>query len=255
MGWELGSFIFEAAFDKLATALRWMCWGIFLQMFGAVLAGAPLAAIILGVPRLSPKLVLPGLFGIVVGGIIVLVGEQKCLHLKLPLGMTRSLPGHYWLRAAYWCHLGSWLLRIARQFLDRGLVSVVLLPMQWLGFVFLLVFLRRIADVLVRRDFKRLADVTLAFAGATSLSFGFLAVEAFWNLGMVKAAPRAVGLAIVGLPVFLFLATGGAYVILLGRMASAAAAFAKYLATAEQSEQIKKMWRLADEVGWRYGSK
>jgi hypothetical protein len=168
MDWGVGSFVFEAAFEKLATALRWMFWGMLLQVFGAAAAGAPLAAIMLGIPGLSPKLVLPGIVAILVGGIVLLIGEQKCLHLELPLGMTRSLPGHNWLRAAYWCHLGSWLLRMARRFFDRRLVSVVLLPMQLAGFAFLLLFLRKMADVLARRDFER-DVVELRHAGGGSV--------------------------------------------------------------------------------------
>jgi len=233
MDWGLGSFVFEAAFAKLATALKWMFWGMLLQVFGAAAAGAPLAAIMLGIRWVSPRLVLPGIFAILGGGIILLIGEQKCLHLELPLGMTRSLPGHHWLRAAYWCHLGSWLMRMARRLFDKRLVSVVLLPMQLLGFAFLLLFLRKTADVLVRRDLKRLVDLIFVLAGATLLSFGILAAEVFLKLGIMKGMPRGAGLALFALPVVLFLAATGSYVILLGRMAAAAAEFAKYLGQAE----------------------
>src|SRR3954447_23042538 len=92
MDWGFGSFIFEAAFSKLAIALRWMFWGMLLQVFGAAAAVAPLAAILVGIPGLSPKLVLPGLIALAAGGIALVIGEQKCLHLELPLGMTRSMP-------------------------------------------------------------------------------------------------------------------------------------------------------------------
>jgi len=237
--WGLGSFVFEVAFAKLATALSWMFWGMLLQVFGAAAAGAPLAAILLGIPGLSAKLVLPGVIAIVVGGIVLLIGEQKCLHLELPLGMTRSLPGHNWLRAAYWCHLGSWLLRMGRQFFDRRLVSVVLLPMRLLGFAFLLLFLKKTADVLGRRDLKRLVDAVFAVAVAALLSFAFLAAEAFLKVGILKAFPRWAGLAFLGLPVLLFLVAVGAYVILLGRMASAAATFATYFGKADNPQAME----------------
>ncbi len=240
MDWGLGSFVFEAAFGKLATALRWMFWGMLLQVFGAGAAGAPVAAIMLGVRWVSPKLVLPGIIAMLAGGIVLIIGEQKCSHLEVPLGMTRSLPGHHWLRAAYWCHLGSWLMRMARRLFDRRLVGIVLLPMQLLGFTFLLLFLRKTAEVLVRRDLKRLVDTIFVLAGATLLTFGILAAEAFFELGIMKGMARGTGLALVVLPVILFLAATACYVILLGRMAAAADDFAKYLGRAEIRPAIEE---------------
>lgn len=236
LGWTFGSYVFHQAFSKLATALRWMFWGLLLQLFGAATAGAPLMVLLFGKAKVNPKLVLPGIIAMAVGGIVLVIGEQKCLGLELPLDMTRSLPGHKWLRAAYWCHLGSWLLRMGRRFFDRRLVSLVLVPMQLLGFVFLLLFLRKTADVIQRTDLRRLVDIIFALAGATMLSGAFLAAEAFLKVGLLTALPRGARLAFLVLPVVMFLTATGAYVILLGRMASAAAAFSNYLGQFDEQQ-------------------
>jgi hypothetical protein len=234
LSWGFGSAIFEPAFHRLATALRWMFWGLLMQLLGAAIAVAPLGAGLAGLAPLNGKLVLPGLLLLLVGGIVLVIGEQKCLHLELPLGMTRDLPGHGWLRAAYWCHLGSWLLRIARNLIGRLPAGLVLLPLQFIGFVFLLLFLRKTADVLARQDLRRLVDAVFAMAFGALLIFAFLAAEAFLHVGVLKMLPRAAALLVLALPILLFAATVGSYVILLGRMASAAAQFAKYLAAAEE---------------------
>jgi len=254
LNWTFGSYVFQHAFAKLATSLWWMFWGLLVQLLGTALAIVPLVAL-LGGAQVNPKLVLPGIIAMTLGGIVLLVGEMKCLHLELPLGMTRSLPGHHWLRAALWCHLGSWLLRIARSFLNRGLVGLVLLPLQLLGFVFLLMFLRKTADMFGRRDLKWLVDAIFIVAGATVMAGAFLAAEAFLELGMLKLLPRVVAMAIFVLPLILFLGAIGAYLVLLGRMASAASGFAKYLSEIEQLEQVKEMWSLADEMGWHFDRK
>ena len=234
--WSLGSYVFAHAFSKLAAALRWMFWGLLVQLLGMVAAGLPFAFLLWGGGKLNPKLVFPGMIVMTVGGILLIIGEQKCLHLQLPLGMTRSLPGHNWLRAAYWCHLGSWLLRIARNFLDRRLVAPILLPMQFLGFVFLLLFLRKIADVVGRKDLQKLVDAIFAMAGAIVISGALLVAEAFLHVGILKILPRIVAVMLFALPVILFFLTVGAYVILLGRMSSAAAGFGRYLGELEEDQ-------------------
>jgi len=129
-------------------------------------------------------------------------------------------------------------LRMARRLLDRQLVGVILLPMQLLGFTFLLLFLRKLATVLARQDLKRLVDTIFGLAIGTVLSFGLLAAEAFLKIGLLKGAPRPVGFALLALPAVLFVLAVAAYVILLGRMASAAADFAKYLAQADDSSAM-----------------
>jgi hypothetical protein len=236
LGWTFGSYVFQDAFTKLGTAFRWMFWGLLLQLAGAAFAGGPLMALMFARAKFNPKLVLPGILAMAIGGIVLLIGEQKCLHLELPMGMTRSLPGHRWLRAAYWCHLGSWLLRMGRRFLDRGIVAAVLLPLQLAGFVFLLLFLRKTADVLARRDLKWLVDVIFVVAGLTVLSGASLAAEVFLKLEILKAFPPFLRLVFLVLPIVLFVAATGAYVVLLGRMASAATAFAKYLKEADGAD-------------------
>jgi len=236
LGWTLRSFVFEQAFQQLATSLRWMFWGLVLQLCGAALAVAPLAAALAHLAPLNAKIVLPGLLLLLVGGIVVLLGEQKCLHLKVPLGMTKSLPGHNWLRGAYWCHLASWLLRIARNVVGRGPVSFALLPLQLIGFVLLLLFLRKTADVLLRSDLRRLVDIIFAMAGGALVTGSLLACDVFLHLGILKLLPKPAALLLLVLPVILFFTTTGTYVVLLGRMASAARAFAKYLASIEAAD-------------------
>lgn len=229
LGWTFGSFVFETAFAKLATSLRWMFWGLLLQIVGAAIAAAPLATALMGLAPLNAAAVLPGLVAMTVGGIVLIIGEQKCLHLELPLGMTRSLPGHGWLRGAYWCHLSSWLLRLARNWLGRGPVSLVLLPLQLIGFVLLLLFLRKTADVLARNDLRRLVDIIFAMAGGAIFAAVLIAADRILSLGIFKLLPVFASLALLALPILLFVMMMGAYAILLWRVASAAAGFARFL--------------------------
>jgi hypothetical protein len=148
------------------------------------------------------------------------------------------------------------LLRIVRNLIGGLPVGLVLLPLQFIGFFFLLLFLRKTADVIARQDLRRLVDAVFAMALGAFLTFGLLAAEAFLHIGLLKTLPRAAGGVLLVFPILLFAATVGTYVILLGRMASAIASFAKYLSeTDEPSPQIKAMWRLADEVGWHYDRK
>jgi len=236
LGWSLGSYVFQQAFAKLATSLRWMFWGLLMQLFGAALAIAPLASTLLQLGNPNVALVMPGLILMAGGGIVLLIGQQKCLGLELPMGMTRTLPGHGLLRAAYWCHLGSWLLRMAKNVVGRGTVSLVLLPLQVAGYVLLLLFLRKTADVLARRDLQRLVDI-IFMLGGVAVALGVLLLAEFGlKLGILKQFPRPAGLALLGLPIGLLVLTTGLYTILLSRMASAASTFATYLASIEPSK-------------------
>jgi hypothetical protein len=229
IGWTFGSFVFEKAFQQLAKALRWMFWGLALQLTGAALALVPFLALRARNPNFPPQLVLPGIVLLSIGGIAMIIGEQKCLHLEAPFGMTRSLPGHGWLRSAYWCHLGSWLLRAARRWLPRGPLSLALLPLQAIGYVFLLLFLRKTADVLERHDLKRHVDAVFGLAAGMLLAAAFLIADRMLHLGMLRMLPRFVALGALVLPIMLLVATTLTYAILLWRMGSAAAGFARYL--------------------------
>jgi hypothetical protein len=247
LGWSLGSYVFQQAFAKLATSLRWMFWGLLMQLFGAALAIAPLASTLLQLGNPNVALVMPGLILMAGGGIVLLIGQQKCLGLELPMGMTRTLPGHGLLRAAYWCHLGSWLLRMAKNVVGRGTVSLVLLPLQVAGYVLLLLFLRKTADVLARRDLQRLVDI-IFMLGGVAVALGVLLLAEFGlKLGILKQFPRPAGLALLGLPIGLLVLTTGLYTILLSRMASAASTFATYLASIEPAESSDEEDEVADE--------
>jgi hypothetical protein len=194
LDFSFGSFVFQDAFKKPATSLRWMFWGTVLQLAGFASLAAPVAALMIpeaaiaqriGRPQIA--LLLPGgLMLATLGGIVVILGEQKCLHLQLPLGMTRSLPGHHWLRGAYWFHLGSWLLRLARNFLGRGPVSLILIPMQLIGFGLLLMFLRKMADCLARPDLRRRVDLILGIGGCTLLIGAFLVFDQKLKLNLCR---------------------------------------------------------------------
>ena len=249
LGWTLGSYVFQQAFAQLATSLRWMFWGLLMQLFGAALAIAPLAAGLLQLGKPNPAVVVPGVLLLVIGGIILLIGEQKCLHLEVPLGMTRSMPGHGLLRAAYWCHLGSWLLRMAKHWVGRGPMALAVLPLVLAGYVLLLLFLRKTADVLARADLKRLVDIIFLLGGVAVAIGAMLLADLGLQLGFLKLLPRIAALALLVLPIGLFAFTTGLYTILLSRMASAASAFATYLASIEQSEssddetRMKILWR------------
>jgi hypothetical protein len=236
LDWSFGSYVFQEAFVRLSTSLWWMFWGLVMQLFGAALAIAPIATTILKLGNANPALVVPGVLLMVVGGIVLLVGEQKCLHLEVPLGMTRSLPGHGLLRGAYWCHLGSWLLRLAKHWIGRGPMSLMVLPLVLAGYILLLLFLRKTADVLARGDLKRLVDLIFLFGGSAFMIGLLWVAEVGLQLGLLKVLPRSAALALLGLPIGLFVLTTGLYAILLSRMASAASAFATYLATIEAPE-------------------
>src|SRR5262245_57770008 len=84
LSWGLGSYLFEKAFAELASGLRWMFWGLLLQLVGGGILLLGLAAA--GFRPQGMMLFLPiALLSLGVGGLVVLWGEQKCLHLKLPL--------------------------------------------------------------------------------------------------------------------------------------------------------------------------
>jgi hypothetical protein len=165
---SFGGQLLTGPFAQLATGLRWMFWGLALQMVGAMGLIVPFAALLLRMPLPNLVELLPVTILIwLIGGLIVLWGEQKCLHLELPFGLTRALPGQSWLRAAYFCQLASILIRFARRVLPAAFVVWISIPCQILGFVFLLLFLRRLAEVIARDDLRRLIDTVFLLAAAS----------------------------------------------------------------------------------------
>jgi hypothetical protein len=169
-----------------------------------------------------------------VGSLVVLWGEHRCLHLKLPLGMTRSLPGHRWLRAAYACHLGGVLGKLGRSLLPPGMrvwAKLATLPVQVLGFVFLLLFLRKLADVIARGDLKRLIDVMFGLVALTLICGAVIAGrrELAQLLPHYLLAPTLVCCWSVSPLSFLGAVTS--YLVLLRRMSAAVAGFASFLAS------------------------
>jgi hypothetical protein len=229
MSWGFGSFLFEKAFANLAAGLSRMCWGLLLQLAGA---GVALLAILLAPIQPGALFLLPvALTAAGVGGLVVLWGEQTCLHLKLPLGMTNSLPGYAWLRAAYGCHLASLLARVARRWLPRGLGSLLTLPLELLGFVFLLLFLRKLAGIIERPDLRKLIDAIFALGAVASLCFAVLAAGRMVDDSIPRQLALPLALGLVGTAVLTLLGAVAFYAVLLWRMAAAAAGFAKFLGT------------------------
>jgi hypothetical protein len=234
---SFGGQLLTGPFAQLATGLRWMFWGLTLQMVGAMGLIAPFAALLLRMP-------LPNLVGLLpvtiliwlIGGLIVLWGEQKCLHLELPFGLTHALPGQNWLRAAYFCQLASILIRFARRVLPAAFVVWISIPCQILGFVFLLLFLRRLAEVIARDDLRRLIDTVFLLAAASLVIGAAIPLSHALGVGILSALPRPARLPLLVLPAFLFLSATLAYAILLWRMASAAAGFSSFLATVEEPD-------------------
>ena len=248
LSWGLGSFLFEKAFAELSSGLKWMFWGLLLQLVGGGLLAVGLLPVGLllaqqAVPAQALFVFLPVAFlALGVGGLVVLWGEQKCLHLKLPLGMTPSLPGHRWLRAAYFCHLGGLLMRIGRRLLPRNIqkwTAIVALPVQVLGFVFLLLFLRKLADVLVRHDLKRLIDAIFGLVVAALVCGVIVVTGKQWD----QALPRQIGLPLVqtcfAVSLLSFLGAIGSHLILLRCMSAAVRSFAQFLATHPELEAVE----------------
>jgi len=236
MSWGLGSFLFEKAFAELAAGLRLMFWGLLLQ----IAAGG---VFLLGLALIGLKMPPRGLifFACVtfvllgVGVLVLLWGEQKCLHLKLPLGMTKSLPGHRWLRAAYACHLAGILGSLFRRMVPgpaRKWVTLLTGPVQLLGFVFLLLFLRKLADVMARTDLKRLIDAIFALIAAGVVCVVVIAAGRELDQIVAKRTALAILIGCGGLSLLSALAVLTSYLVLLWRMSTAVAGFSQFLAAA-----------------------
>lgn len=224
---SLGSYLFHKAFAELATGLRWMFWGLVLQLVGGAaglaclpfLRGGGVPAIVLTV---MPVVLM--LFG--TGGIVLVWGEHKCLHLTLPLGMTHLLPGRNLLRVAYWCLLGGFLLRFARAWIPRGPLRAITVPLELASLVLLLFFLRKIAGVIMRNDLRRFIDLIFALSVAATASV--VALAAVIRLD-AKPGP-VIGLGLFVLAAAFVLSVPICYAVLLWRMGTAARGFAEFLA-------------------------
>lgn len=230
LSWTMGSFLFEEAFGKLASALRWMFWGLVLQMIAltgliVILAfvlrlQAPPQAIF----ALSPVMTLAG-----IGSLVLFWGEQRCLHLTLPLDMTRAIPGHGWLRAAYWCELAAILLRFLRGFALPFKPRAMALPLEILSLFFLLFFLRRIATAIDRTDLRRLIHTIFALA---ALAIGLFVVAALAVAFRRQITPLP-GLGLGTLALIVLASVPVTLAVLLWRMGTAVRMFGEFLATAD----------------------
>jgi len=240
MSWGFGSFLFEQAFAELALGLKLLFWGLLLWVLGGGVLFMGMALTGLKMPPQGLMVLAPvALILMGVGAILLIWGEQKCLHLKLPLGMTKSLPGHTWLRAAYACHLAAILGRVGRQLVPgpaRKWVNLLTVPVQLLGFVFLLLFLRKLADVLARADLKRLIDTIFALMAAFVVCVLVIATGRELDQVVAKRAAVAILLGCAGVSVLTLLATLTSYLVLLWRMSTAVGQFSKFLAAAAPPE-------------------
>jgi hypothetical protein len=240
----LGSFLFHKAFAELATGLRWMFWGLVLQLVGgAALASVPLMALG-GVPAavLTFLPVVLMLWG--TGGMVLVWGQHKCLHLTLPLGMTHLLPGRNLLRTAYWCLLGGFILRFARAWIPRGPLRMAAVPLELASLVLLLLFLRKIAGAIMRDDLRRFIDLIFALGVAAAASLAALAAVTRLD---VKPGPL-VALGLLVLAAALVLSVPICYAVLLWRMGTAARGFAEFL---EQDEGEAPIDEVAPEFADR----
>jgi hypothetical protein len=230
-GWQvLGGLLLHRVFIEMGAALRWMFWGLMLQIVAAALflsfvpllafkQPAPVFALALGV----------GMLLWIIGSFVVLRGQFKCLHLQIPPGFPGGLPGRRWIQLAYFCELGSILLRLARNWVGRGVLGLVILPLELLSLIFLLLFLRKTADVIARSDLRRWIDFV----------FGCLAVTVVCGLSLpiLRQFQDEIGkptTAVIGLTMLAFLACsllGGVvgYGTVLWRMGTAAKAFGAHL--------------------------
>lgn len=233
LSWTMGSYLFEEAFGKLASALRWMFWGLVLQMIALTGLVAvftfllPFKAPPQILFALSPVMMLAG-----IGSLVLFWGEQRCLHLTLPLDMTRSIPGHGWLRAAYWCELAAILLRFLRGFALPFRPRAMALPLEVLSLFFLLFFLRRIATAIDRPDLRRLIHTIFALAA--------VAVGLFVAAAIAVALRRQItplpGIGLGGLAFLVLASVPVMFAVLLWRMGTAVRVFGEFLATVAAEE-------------------
>jgi hypothetical protein len=233
LSWTMGSFLFEEAFGKLASALRWMFWGLVLQLVAlttlfviltfVLRLEAPPAAIL----ALSPVMMLAG-----IGSLVLVWGEQRCLHLTLPLDMTRSIPGHGWLRAAYWCELAAILLRFVRNIPLPLKPRTIALPLEILSMFFLLFFLRRIAIAIDRTDLRRMIHAIFALAAVAA---GLLAAAAI-AVALRRQITPLPGISLGGLALLVSASVPVMFAVLLWRMGTAVRVFGEFLATVAAEE-------------------
>jgi hypothetical protein len=167
----------------------------------------------------------------VIGSLGLIWGEQRCLHLKLPLEMTYALPGRRFLQVAYWCHMAGIFARLFRQWGGRG-VGLITLPLNVLGFIFLLLFLRKIARTIVRNDLRRLIDTVFGLAAAAAASAALIPIDTALGLGVLRMIGPLAAIGMLCLPVLFFIAMIVAYALLLWRMGTAARDFARFLSSA-----------------------
>ena len=236
LGW-LGSFLLAPAFAELATALRLMYWGAIVQLLSATafFCGSLLAFRGFWPPGLFVVVPL-GLVGMTVGSFLLACGEHKCLFLSLPMGMTRSLPGHGWLRAAYWTLVGSFLVGLARVAANLGPMRIAASLLQTASFVCLLLFLRRMATVIDRHDLRRFVDWIFGLGGIVIAACALVVTVKTLDL---RVSPYVVLATLAAIAVLGF-AIALCYVVLLRQMGTAARDFAQFLATEAAVE---------DEVG------
>lgn len=236
--WQFGSLVSAGAFFKLAVALRLIFWGLTLQLGIGTLAGC-IILVGRGMPQMLGVLLPVGFLGVAVGIYLVSWGEHRCLKLRLPPGTTRTLPGHGWLRVAYWTLLSSFILQLVPNLVNPAAVRVGSSFLHTASLVCLLLFLRRVAVVIDRHDLRRFIDVIFAMG---AIVFAVCAILAALALN-VRLTPRMV-LPILGIVAACTTIASTCYVILLWRMGTAVREFGQFLA----SENAQDMGQRAAAV-------
>jgi hypothetical protein len=238
-GWQvLGGILLYRVFEELGAALRWMFWGLMLQLFAAalLLSGLPLLAMKQPAPVFVAALSV-GMLLWIIGSFVVLRGQFKCLHLQLPPGFAGGLPGRRWIQLAYFCELGSILLRLARNWVGRGVLGLIILPLELLSLIFLLLFLRKTADIIARTDLRRWIDFVFGCLAVTIVSGLSLPILRHFQDELGKPTAAVIGL--IGFACFAFSSLGGivGYSVVLWRMGTAAKAFGAHLSEYDSASE------------------
>jgi hypothetical protein len=145
--------------------------------------------------------------------------------------------------------LGSIFSRLARRWLPRGVGSLITLPLELMGFVFLLLFLRKIANILARRDLERLIQVIFTLVAVVALAAAVLAGGHALRGEIPRHVLAPLVLGVGSLGGLTFLAAVAAYAVLLRRMAAAALDFSQYLAMDPDADWAEDEPALQSESG------
>jgi len=161
----------------------------------------------------------------IAGGLLNLYGKYSCFELSKPLELGRPLPGARHLTVALYSDLASVVVRLVGRSLQQiGPVKLLAFPLQVLGQVMFLLFLRKMAEVVHSHWLRWLLNVVLFSLGVSIVCGG---VSIGLMLGKVALPSVSLGLGL-GAVIFFIISTGG-YMLALAQLAMAIGKLAKYL--------------------------